>query len=169
MSSPPPLVFTEICPERDGEGVAVFLSRHTWPFHARRTLTLELAREVRLGPAREVRAFWISEHGSSVGIVRIMDLEDSDTGSVMFDLRLAGESRGRGIGRAALAWLVSWLFAEYPVLFRIEAGTRIDNHAMRRVLELNHFVLEGQLRQTWRSEEGIRHDTALYGRLRHDV
>ncbi|TDU81585.1 acetyltransferase (GNAT) family protein [Prosthecobacter fusiformis] len=165
----PSLVFAEISPESEGEAVASFLSCHTWPFHARSTLTVDLARKIKLGPAAEVRAFWINEHGSPVGIVRIMDLDDSDDGSVMFDLRLAGGSRGRGIGRAAVAWLVVWLFAEYPALFRIEAATRIDNHAMRRVLELNHFVLEGQLRQTWRSEEGIRHDTALYGRLRHDA
>jgi RimJ/RimL family protein N-acetyltransferase len=60
------------------------------------------------------------------------------------------------------------LFADYPSLHRSEAATRIDNHAMRRALESNKFALEGQLRQTWRSEGGVRHDTALYGRLRTD-
>lgn len=167
--SSPPLVFAEIDPERDAEAVAGFLSRHTWPFHGRNTLTMELARQIKLGPSDQVRAFWINQHGSAAGIVRIFDLEDCDHGSVLFDLRLANECRGRGIGRAAVAWMVEMLFAEYPLLFRIEGATRIDNLAMRRVLELNHFVLEGQLRQTWRSEDGARYDTALYGRLRDDA
>lgn len=145
MLSSSPLEFVEIDPERDGEAVARFLSLHTWPFHARSTLTPDLARQVKLGPSNEVRAFWIREHGLPAGIVRVFDLEDHDQGSVVFDLRLAGECRGRGIGRAAVAWLVQWLFAEYPSLFRIEAATRLDNHAMRRVLEFNKFALEGRL------------------------
>jgi RimJ/RimL family protein N-acetyltransferase len=162
------LTFTEISPERDGETVAVFLSGNTWPFHARSTLTLDEARRVKLGPANEVRAFWIEENGMPVGIVRFLDLEDADDGSVLFDLRIAERCRGRGLGRVAVAWIVEMLFTEYPSLHRVEAATRIDNHAMRRVLESNKFVLEGQLRETWRSESGIRHDTALYGRLRSD-
>lgn len=168
MLPPPPLVFAEISPERDAEAVAHFLARYTWPFHGRSTLTLELARQIKLGPSDQVRAFWIKEHDSPAGVVRIFDLDDSDEGSVLFDLRLADECRGRGIGRATVAWLVDMLFTTYPSLHRIEATTRIDNHAMRRVLELNHFVLEGQLRKTWRSDDGSRYDTALYGRLRSD-
>lgn len=124
---------------------------------------------MRLGPSDQVRAFWIKENQSLAGIVRVFDLEDADEGSVLFDLRIAEECRGRGIGRAAVAQLVEMLFAEYPSLHRIEATTRFDNHAMRRVLESNQFVLEGQLRETWRSEDGTRHDTALYGRLRSDT
>jgi RimJ/RimL family protein N-acetyltransferase len=100
--------------------------------------------------------------------VRVFDLEDADEGSVLFDLRIATEFRGRGLGRATVAWIVKMLFAEYPSLHRIEAATRFDNHAMRRVLEANHFVLEGRPRQTWRSDSGVRYDTALYGRLRSD-
>lgn len=168
MPATPLLTFSEIHSERDAEAVATFLAQHSWPFHKCPRLTEESARQVSLGPPDQVRAFWIRESGSAAGIVRVFDLEDHEHGSVLFDLRLAEACRGRGIGRAAVAWLVDWLFAEYPTLFRIEAATRIDNLAMRRVLELNHFVLEGQLRQTWRSEEGTRYDTALYGRLRDD-
>ena len=168
MSSSSPLQFAEIDPASDADAAADFLSKNAWPFHGCSSLTDEQARQIKLGPSDQVRALWITEHGSAVGIVRVFDLEDCDHGSVLFDLRIASEHRGRGIGRKTVAWLVDWLFAEYPLLFRIEATTRIDNHAMRRVLELNKFVLEGQLRQTWRSENGTRHDTALYGRLRHD-
>jgi RimJ/RimL family protein N-acetyltransferase len=166
MSGSPQLVFVEIDYVREAEAVAAFLSRHAWPFHARSTLTMEEARLVKLGPSGQVRSFWITENQSPVGVVRVLDLEDAEIGSVLFDLRIADECRGRGIGRAAVAWVVDMLFAEYPSLHRIEATTRVDNHAMRRVLEANKFVLEGRLRETWRSEDGSRHDTAIYGRLR---
>jgi RimJ/RimL family protein N-acetyltransferase len=169
MSDPLQLDFAEIDPERDADTVAVFLSRHGWPFHTRSTLTIDEARQVKLGPSEQVRSFWIKENKVPVGIVRVVDLEDADDGSVLFDLRIADQCRGRGIGRATVAWIVDMLFTEYPSLHRIEAATRIDNHAMRRVLESNKFVLEGRLRQTWSSECGTRYDTALYGRLRSDA
>lgn len=169
MSNPPRLIFAEIEPAREAGVVAGFLARQTWPFHRRCVLTIEQACQIKLGPSDEVRAFWIQEDGFNVGVVRVFDLEDADEGSVLFDLRIAEECRGRGIGRVAVAWLVEMLFAEYPALHRIEAATRNDNQAMRRVLERNKFVLEGQLRQTWLSDGGSRHDTALYGRLRSDA
>jgi RimJ/RimL family protein N-acetyltransferase len=55
------------------------------------------------------------------------------------------------------------------LLHRIEANTRFDNYAMRRVLEINNFQLEGMARETWLSEDGSRRDTAIYGRLRSDA
>lgn len=169
MRLSPSLTFREIDSTREADAVADFLSRHTWPFHGRTTLTFDEARQIKLGPSTEVRSFWINENGSPVGVVRTFDLADADVGSVAFDLRIADGGRGRGIGCAAIGWAVDMLFTEYPLLHRIEANTRFDNRAMRRALEFNRFVLEGRLRQTWRSEEGIRHDTALYGRLRNDT
>ena len=162
------LNYTEIDPARDADAVAAFLSASEWPFHARSRLTLDEAHQLKLGPRDEVRAFWIREGAAAVGMLRVLDLEDAQEGSVLFDLRIAEECRGRGIGRAAVSWLISLLFTEYPSLHRIEAATRFDNQAMRRVLEHNKFVLEGRLRETWRSDSGARHDTALYGRLRAD-
>ena len=61
------------------------------------------------------------------------------------------------------------VFREYPDAHRIEATTRIDNVAMRKVLERCGFQLEGRLRETWPTESGERLDTALYGLLRRDV
>ena len=164
----PAVDFEEIDPARDADAVAAFLSSHPWPFHVRPTLTPDEAREVALGPADEVRAFWVLEHGMRAGLLRALDLDDADDGSVGVDLRLAPQARGRGLGRAAVARLVTTLFDAYPALQRIEATTRADNHAMRRALERNAFVLEGLLRQTWPDAGGTRHDTALYGRLRSD-
>jgi RimJ/RimL family protein N-acetyltransferase len=163
------VTLTEIVPERDGEDVAVFLSSHTWPFHSGSALTLERAREIRLGPRSDVRAFWIKEGNDVVGIVRAFDLEDADDGSVAFDLRISAARRGHGVGRQSVGLLVALLFTEYPELHRIEATTRFDNRPMRRVLEVNKFLLEGCLRETWPTESGVRYDTALYGLLRRDA
>jgi RimJ/RimL family protein N-acetyltransferase len=53
-------------------------------------------------------------------------------------------------------------------LHRIEATTRGDNVAMMTVLERCRYVREGVLREAWRSENGERHDTMVYGLLRRD-
>jgi RimJ/RimL family protein N-acetyltransferase len=163
------VTLTEVAPEREAEEVAAFLSSHEWPFHSRSALTLATARTVPLGPRNEVRAFWIKEDGNAVGVVRALDLEDANDGSVSFDVRISTTRRGHGVGQRSIALLVELLFAEYPSLHRIEATTRIDNLAMRRVLEINRFVLEGRLRETWPSDSGIRYDSALYGLLRRDT
>lgn len=103
----------------DAEAAATFLFSHRWPFHGRPVLTLEQARQVKLGPPASVRAFWIRNHDHPVGILRVFDLEDAEHGSVQFDLRLAEDARNRGIGSAAAAWMIEMLFAEYPKLHRI--------------------------------------------------
>lgn len=160
--------FTEYDPATDVETAIAFLTGHVWPYHSRSRLTSEEASRIKLGPTEDVRSFWVFDQGRRAGLVRLYDLADTDTGSVLFDLRLAADQRGRGLGRTVVAWLTNMLFTSYPKLHRIEATTRIDNHAMRRVLEHNHYALEGQLRETWLDDTGHRHDTALYGRLRRD-
>jgi RimJ/RimL family protein N-acetyltransferase len=163
------LSYREIDPVRDHAAVVDFLVGGTWPFHGKSRPTAEQAARVKLGPPEEARAFWVVEHDERIGFIRLFDLEDADDGSVQFDLRIAVLHRGRGIGRQAVAWLTRYLFETYPQLHRIEASTRADNDAMRRVLGQNGYRLEGLLRETWRSDDGTRYDTALYGRLRHEA
>ena len=163
------LSFEEIDAEQDRGAVVALLAINDWPFHGSNRLSEELAAGVPLGPPEEVRAFWIVENLDRIGIVRLLDLEDADDGSVQFDLRVAQAHRGRGVGQRAVAWLTQFLFSSYPSLHRIEAATRIDNHAMRKALERNRYKLEGRLRETWPSQDGVRFDTALYGRLRSDA
>lgn len=163
------LSFEEIDAEQDRGAVVSLLANNVWPFHGANRLSQEQAAGVPLGPPGEVRAFWIVDNGDRIGIVRLLDLEDAEDGSVQFDLRLAQAHRGRGVGQRVVAWLTQFLFANYPSLHRIEAATRIDNHAMRKALESNMYQLEGRLRETWLSQDGVRFDTALYGRLRSDA
>jgi RimJ/RimL family protein N-acetyltransferase len=61
---------------------------------------------------------------------------------------------------------VDHLFTSYPDAHRIEANTRGDNAAMRRVLSAAGFTHEGTLRLAWRSEEGQWFDAMIYGMLR---
>ncbi|WP_418318887.1 GNAT family N-acetyltransferase [Piscinibacter sakaiensis] len=166
---PSDLNFSEIDVATGSADVASFLAAHAWPFHTLPRLDLAAAASVPLGPPDQVRSFWISQHGKRIGVIRLLDLDDVADGSVRFDLRVAEESRGRGVGRHTVCWLTDTLFRDYPSLHRIEATTRFDNLPMRRALEANGYRLEGRLRETWPSADGVRHDTALYGRLRSDT
>ena len=115
----------------------------------------------------DVASFWISDQGETVGLLRVMDLGDIGEGAPLFDLRIAGRHRGRGLGTRATKWTVDHLFSTYPELHRIEANTRHDNDAMQRVLANSGFALEGRLRNAWRGD-GQWFDTMIFGMLRAD-
>ncbi len=175
MNSPPSCyspamepVFREIDATLESGELSAFLCAHEWPFHGRRRLTPALVGEMSFAPP-STRSFWIDVEGRHAGLLRVQDLEDIGPGSPILDLRIAPEFRGRGIGRRAVAFAVATVFREYPDAHRIEATTRAENLAMRRVLELCGFRQEGLLRETWRDETGVRWDTALYGLLRSDL
>jgi RimJ/RimL family protein N-acetyltransferase len=103
--------------------------------------------------------------GATVGFVRLDDLNDP---TPMFDLRLRRRARGHGLGTATVGWLTTYLFDELPDIHRIEATTRRDNHAMRRVLRRCGYVKESHYRQAWPSSDGTRHDSIGYAVLRSD-
>ena len=107
--------------------------------------------------------------GESIGLVRILDLDDLDTGSPLFDLRIVPEHRGHGVGRQAVHWVTTHLFTVYPELHRIEATTRHDNTAMQTVLDRCGYRLEGRMVEAWTNTDGTRYDTLVYAILRRDV
>ena len=147
--------------------VATFVSGSDWPFHGAAQLSLAEAAAVTIENA-ETRSFWIREADAVVGLVRLLDLHDVDDGSPAFDLRIASGHRGRGIGTTAVRWLSGYSFVEFPVLHRIEASTRSDNAAMITVLRRCGYRHEGLLREAWKSRDGPRHDTMLFGLLRRE-
>jgi RimJ/RimL family protein N-acetyltransferase len=153
--------------DRARSEVDEFLAAQSWPFHGRPTLSLVDAHAVVL-EADDVESFAIRDQGELVGLVRLFDLDDMVNGSPLFDLRIAADHRGRGLGTATVTWLSAHLFDSHPELHRIEATTRGDNVAMATVLERCGYVREGVLREAWRSENGERHDTLVYGLLRSD-
>jgi RimJ/RimL family protein N-acetyltransferase len=68
--------------------------------------------------------------------------------------------RGRGIGSTAVALLTGWLF-EHGAIIRVQAGTAVDNTAMRRAFERLGFACEGVMREFIAAHAG-RQDCALY-------
>lgn len=142
------------CAESDP--IADWLRLDTWPFHG------SGAPPKWFGP--DIRSFWILEGGDRVGFARLFDLDDP---TPLFDLRIRSASRGRGLGRAALRWLTSYVFRTFPEPPRFAGYTRSDNLPMRRVFEACGFLQEAYYRRSWRSPDGY-HDTVGYGVLREE-
>lgn len=157
--------------DSDVDDVAEFLTSQAWPFHAGGTPTAaevrgRLAAGYYAGP--DVETFWLVADDRRCGLLRLFDLED---GAPLFDLRIAEADRGHGLGTAAVRWLTAHLFTTRPAVDRIEATTRYDNHAMRRVLAHCGYVKESHWRRSWPvsgDEAGGPVDGVGYAILRSD-
>jgi hypothetical protein len=68
--------------------------------------------------------------------------------------------RSQGIGSTEVALLTGWLF-EHESIMRVQAGTAVDNTAMRRAFERPGFAYEGIMRGFIAAHAG-REDCALY-------
>lgn len=149
--------------------VAAFLASNVWPFHGAPQLTETDAAAVCVYGA-DVATFWIRNGDETVGMIRLLDIDDLDdgSGSPLFDLRIAERYRGRGIGREAVQWLTRDLFASYPHLHRIEATTRSDNVAMQTVLSQCGYRQEGRMVEAWLNADGSRQDALTYAILRRE-
>ena len=150
----------------DADALVELLTGEDWPFHAAGrpapgAVRDQLAAGAYDGPGAQT--YWVVEDGERAGIVRLFDLDDGDP---MFDLRLRAAYRGRGLGTAAVRWLTGHLFAELPDAYRVEATTRADNRAMRRVLASCGYRQEARYRQAWPLPDGTRQDSIGYAVLR---
>ena len=79
----------------------------------------------------------------------------------------ATSDRGRGIGRRAVALMTARLFREDGA-HRVQAGTDLENDAMRAVLERLGFRCEGVMRGFMPMPGDEPHDYALYAITRRD-
>jgi RimJ/RimL family protein N-acetyltransferase len=162
------ITFRSILIPADGDAAAQFLSSNSWPYHSRAAVSADEAAQIELA-SESVASYWILDGGVSVGLVRLLDLDDIDRGgSPLFDVRIGEAHRGRGIGTRTVNWLTGHLFVTHPALHRIEATTRADNVAMRSVFERCRFVMEGEFREAWPNEDGTRSNTLAYAILRSD-
>jgi RimJ/RimL family protein N-acetyltransferase len=139
-----------------------FLTTEEWPFHVAPKPDPGRIREQFAEGAYD-HAHWVVDGGVTVGLVRLMDLDD---GTPLFDLRVAKAARGRGVGEAAVRWLTGHVFTHYDTN-RIEGTTRQDNHAMRRVFAKAGYVKEAHYRDAWPAKGGV-HDSVGYAILRRD-
>ncbi|UBU15828.1 GNAT family N-acetyltransferase [Nonomuraea gerenzanensis] len=158
--------FSRFSPDQT-EALVDFLTGEEWPFHA----GVQEASAIRKRAAdglyddAESRTFWLLADGERAGLVRLQDLED---GTPMFDLRIRQAWRGRGLGSAAVKWLTTYLFTEFPEIRRIEGNTRHDNLAMRAVFRNCGYVKESHYREAWPAPDGTVHDSTGYAILRRD-
>lgn len=166
---PAPTVTLTLFHRADADRLARLLAEEPWPFHSGAPVTVdEVLDRVRDGwcDGPGVRTYWIAAGTAElVGFVRAWDIGD---GAPLFDLRLRAGHRGRGLGRLAVRELTRLLFEDDPSLERIEATTRADNTAMRRVLEGCGYVKEAHYRRSWPAQDGALLDTVGYAVLRGD-
>ena len=151
----------------DADAVVDFLTSNEWPFHGQPHPSPADASAIEI-VGDDLASFWIRDDGTAIGMIRLFDLDDLDTGSPLFDLRVAESHRGRGVGRSAVGWLTDHLFTTAPQLHRIEATTRHDNLAMQAVLAHCGYRCEGRLVEAWHNSDGTRHDTLVYAILRRE-
>jgi RimJ/RimL family protein N-acetyltransferase len=162
--------------QSEAERLVAFLTLQTWPYHVfekptESQILTNLEAGVYDGPSN--RTFWVEDGpvdldrtgGHAVALIR---LEELDSGTPMFDLRVAAGDRGRGVGGQALVWLTDYLFTEFSRISRIEGQTRQDNIAMRRALRRQGYQKEAHYREAWPGSDGTAYDAIGYGMLRRD-
>lgn len=154
-------------PETEAGLLAAWIAAHEWPYHGSPRPGQERVRgwiaEGRFhGP--EARSFWLRAQGETAGFLALQELGDP---TPVFDLRVGGPWRRRGVGRQALTWLAERVFRveDRP---RVEAHTRADNAPMRALLRRAGWVHEAYHRQAWPDEAGRLHDACTYALLRSD-
>ncbi len=145
-----------------------FLSENDWPFYPdarRQPHAIRQRVDDEFYDGNGVETFWIVERGCRVGLLRIHDLQDP---TPLFDLRIAAAHRGHGAGTRAVTWLTARVFTGRDSAERIEATTRQDNAAMRRVLRRCGYVKEAHYRDAWPGVGRERYDSVGYAILRKD-
>jgi RimJ/RimL family protein N-acetyltransferase len=110
----------------DAEALVDLLAGNHRPFHSLDRIERATARQW-VDEGRFDSAFWV---GDRDGILRVDALGEDNP---MLDIRLRAGARGRGVGTAAIGWVVGHVFGSFAGVRRIEATTRQDNVAMRRV------------------------------------
>lgn len=158
---------------QEQETLYKLLLENDWPFHSgskitRATFDKRIESDFYNKPS--VKTFLIKNEDRCVGMIRFFDLGESeqDDETPLFDLRIAEAHRGKGFGRLALKQAVNFAFDNYPNKTRIEATTRSDNKAMRKILLNCGFVKEAHYRESWKTDNGTLLDTVGYGLLRKD-
>lgn len=152
----------------DRTALVAFLTSETLPFHVRRTISpADAERGVDDGTWRDDdhESFWLDDDHARIGLVRLEDLSDPVP---LFDLRLAGAYRGRGLAVGALRAVTDHVFRTLPSVTRFEGQTREDNVPMRRTFLRAGWVKEAHYREAWPVEGGAAVASVGYGILRRD-
>jgi len=107
-----------------------------------------------------------SREGEIVGVVFLKNF-DWKARKCELSYFVDGEHEKMGIASGSVMVILKYCFDELE-LTRIIARAAVYNLASRRVLEKNGFVLEGTLRQDYKTFAGKWIDLAYYGLLKKD-
>lgn len=152
----------------DREQLISFLAENSFPFH----MTSAMSREEAVSSvdsgrwkSESTEPYWVEVRGERVGVVTLEDLDDDNP---VFDLRLAEEHRGQGLGAPVLRALTALAFESCPEIRRFEGQTREDNIAMRRTFLRCGFLKEAHYREGWPVSDGEPLASVAYAILRQD-
>ena len=146
-----------------------FMTRNEFPFHGRPHPTAaDVHTAIAEGAYRDQDndSFWIDH--SELGRIGFLRLEDLSDGAPLFDLRLDGSVRGRGLGVEILRAATSHVFNTMPDVIRFEGQTREDNIVMRRTFTRCGWLKEAHYRDGWSVAGGTPVASVAYSILRRD-
>ncbi|MBF9072811.1 GNAT family N-acetyltransferase [Streptacidiphilus sp. NEAU-YB345] len=114
-------------------------------------------------------AVWGVFDAAEPALLATISLSDIDrrNSSAEIGYRVAPWARGQGVATAALMSVTDWAFATLD-LTRLQLLHGRENHASCRVAVKAGFVLEGELRSSYRYGDGELHDEHLHARLAGD-
>lgn len=165
-----PLTLTRLDPEGADRGALIdFFTGNEFPFHmTTRPTPAQVEAWIADGAFRseDNDSFWLDD--DELGRVGFFRLEEITDQAPVFDLRLDGRFRGRGLGVAAVRAATDHVFRTYPEVRRFEGQTREDNLSMRRVFLRCGWVKEAHYRQGWPVEGHEPLASVAYAVLRRD-
>jgi RimJ/RimL family protein N-acetyltransferase len=101
--------------------------------------------------------------GAPAGFAIVLE-RDNKHGNVLLQ-RLAVTHPGQGVGRAVLAAVTGWVFAQ-PQAHRLWFNMFADNHRAHRTYLASGFTVEGRLREARLRPDGSRCDSLIFSMLR---
>ena len=153
----------------DRSGLIDFFTNNAFPFHVHsQPRTVEEVDELISSGAfhsDENESYWL--HHDDLGRIGCVRLEDLNDEAPLFDLRLATEFRGRGLGFECLRAITAHVFTTLKV-DRIEGQTRDDNIAMRSTFIRAGWSKEAHYRQVWPAVGQAPRDSVAYAILRSE-
>lgn len=164
------ITFTRLDPTgSDREELIDFMTRNDFPFHVTRSPGREQVESwIEEGSFRDEDndSFWVDH--ADLGRLGFFRLEDLTDGAPVFDLRLDGPARGKGLAVDVVRAATDLVFRTMPEVNRFEGQTREDNIAMRKVFLRCGWLKEAHYREGWPIEGGQPVASVAYAILRRD-
>lgn len=153
----------------DREALVNFMTSNEFPFHVLSRLTREaVEKAIADGKYRDEDndSFWVDH--AELGRIGFLRLEDLTEPVPIFDLRLDGAFRGRGLAAMTLRAAADYVFSTMPEVRRFEGQTREDNVPMRKTFLREGWVKEAHYREGWPVEGTEPLAAVAYAIIRRD-